>query len=147
MGLEIVTYDGESYSSPFSTAGSQTNPIVTVHDGRVEITKDMLLYAKNEDATPTLTYTNVKVDFVDYAAPNDVEGIETGWYIKVSAGITQPTEAEWAIITAGAQVDIPDVDGGNPAQPFWLRIHSPRGLSVGYKVDLALELKYTENAP
>lgn len=142
MGISVAKLVDSSYV-PFSVDGDQSAPITSVHDGRTDETIDLLLYVSNDDAGKS--YTSIKIDFVDYSAPNDIEGFDSGWYIKTSAGDIQPTEAEWAAITAGAEVDISDISGIG-VEPFWFRIKSPRGLSVGYKTDVALKLSYTENA-
>ena len=143
MAIEIV--DNLASVTPFSINGDQTNPIISVHDGRINVTRDVLLYAENEIATPGLQYTDVVLSFVDYGLPNDTEGYESGWYMKISPGETQPTEAQWAAIEGGSDASLSDITPANPYEPFWLRIHSPRGLNVGYKADLAIKIEYIED--
>lgn len=143
MSIEIV--DNLASVTPFSIDGDQTNPVISVHDGRVNVTRDVLLYAQNEAATPGLQYSNIVLSFVDYGIPNDTEGFESGWYMKISPGETQPTEAQWATIEAGSDANLSDITPSNAYEPFWFRVHSPRGLSVGYKVDLAIKVNYIEN--
>lgn len=140
MGISVAKFEDAAWTD-FSTGGAQTEPITTVHDGRIEQPRDLLLYVRNDDSG--LEYTTIKVDFVDYSAPNDIEGIDTGWFVKVRAGVLQPTEDEWAAITAGVEVDMPDISGIG-SEAFWLRINSPRGLSVSFKTDVAVRLKYIE---
>ena len=140
MGIQIADLDGGW--TAYSTSGEQTNPITTVHDGRVEEHKDVLLYVRNDD--PAKAYSSVVVDFLDYTYPNDIEGSESGWNVKVSLGSLQPSEVQWAAITAGDPLSIPDISGIG-SEPFWYRITSPRGLNVGLKVDIALKLTYVES--
>ena len=143
MAIEIV--DNLSSETPFSINGDQTNPIISVHDGRINVTRDVLLYAQNEDTSPGLQYSSIVLSFVDYGLPNDTEGYESGWYMKISPGETQPTEAQWAAIEGGSNANLSDITPANPYEPFWFRVHSPRGLSVGYKIDAAIKINYIEN--
>lgn len=140
MGILVSELDGGW--TDFSTSGDQTNPISTTHDGRIEQPRERLLYVRNDD--PTKSYASVVVDFIDYTYPNDIEGAESGWSIKVKIGSLQPSETEWAAITAGDPLLIPEIVGVD-SEPFWYRIVSPRGLNVGLKLDIALQLDYIES--
>lgn len=141
MGIQIADLDEGSWTA-YSTGGEQTNPITTVHDGRVEEPKDVLLYVRNDDAAKA--YSTVVLDFTDYTYPDDIEGSESGWSVKVKLGSLQPSEAEWATVVAGDPLSVPDISGVG-SEAFWYRVVSPRGLNVGLKLDIALKLTYIES--
>jgi len=141
MGIQVADLDEGEWTA-YSTDGDQTNPITTVHDGRIEQPRDVLLYVRNDDAAKE--YVDIAVDFSDTEYPNDIEGIQSGWSIKVKLGSLQPSDAEWATITAGTSVTIPNISGIG-SEPFWYRVVSPRGIHVGLKIDISLRLSYTEN--
>lgn len=141
MGIQIADLTLGEWTT-YSIGGEQTNPITTVHDGRVEAPKDVLLYVRNDDAAKE--YSTIILDFVDYTYPDDIEGSESGWSVKVSLGSLQPSEVEWAAITAGDPLSVPDISGIG-SEAFWYRVTSPRGLNVGLKVDIALKLTYIES--
>lgn len=141
MGIQIADLDEGEWTA-YSSSGDQTNPITTVHDGRMEQSRDVLLYARNDDATKE--YTDIVLDFADSEYPNDIEGVQSGWNIKVSLGSLQKSDAEWATVTAGQSISIPNISGIG-SEPFWYRITSPIGLHVGLKLDISLKLSYTEN--
>ena len=140
MGILVSELDGGW--TDFSTSGDQTNPISTTHDGRIEQPRERLLYVRNDDSNKS--YASIVVDFIDYTYPNDIEGAESGWNIKVKLGSLQPSEAEWAAITAGDPLSIPDIVGVD-SEPFWYKIVSPRGLNVGLKLDIAMQIDYIES--
>lgn len=144
MGIQVADLDGGEWTA-YSSNGDQTNPITTVHDGRIEQSRDVLLYVRNDDAAKK--YTDVVIGFADSEYPNDIEGVQSGWSIKVSLGNLQPSDAEWATITAGTSISISDPNelSGIGREPFWYRIISPRGIHVGLKLDVSLRLSYTES--
>lgn len=137
MGIQVT----DDAFVAYSTNGDQTNPATTVHDGRINDVNDVLMYVKNDDSGKA--YTSISIGFDDNAYPNDTEGVESGWFLKISPGLTQPSEVDWAAITAGASSAIPNISGVG-SEPFWYRISSPRGLNAGLKLDISLELDYIE---
>ena len=141
MGIQVANLDEGEWTA-YSTNGDQTDPITTVHDGRVEQPRDVLLYVRNDDAAKE--YTNIVVDFADNEFPNDIDGVQSRWSVKIKLGTLQPSDAEWATITAGASVAVPNISGIG-SEPFWYRITSPRGIHVGLKLDISLRLGYTES--
>lgn len=141
MGIQIAKFE-DAVFTPYSTGGDQTNPITTVHDGRINDVVDKLLYVRNDDAAKA--YTSILLSFDDNTYPDDTEGVESGWFVKISPGATQPSEAEWAAIGAGQETAIPDISGIG-SEAFWYRISSPRGLNAGLKLDISLKVDYIES--
>lgn len=146
MGLSVYSSTGER----FSEDGAQSKPITTTHKGNDGEVVELLLYLRNDD--PFQWYSDITITSDDISSPDDTEGDRgTGWGIKFSAGVEQPTKSKWSTIKFGNTISMPVVGGiGSPDTttfyPFWYRIQSPPGEDVKTKIDIKLQLDFTRNA-
>lgn len=147
MGLGIYS---EPFGDKFSEDGSQVSPITTTHKGNDGEIIELLLYLRNDD--PNQWYSDISIVGIDVSSPDDTQGdLGTGWGIKLSAGLEQPTKGKWAAIKFANTIIMPTIGGvGSPDTttfyPFWYRIQSPPGIDVQTKIDIKLKIDFTRNA-
>ena len=147
--MALGLYDAP-FGNKFSEGGLQTFPITTTHRGDESEAIDLLLYLRNDD--PLQWFSDIVVTPVDFSAPDDTLGDKgTGWGIKLSPGIEQPSVTKWASIKFGESIEMSDIgDTGSPDTttfyPFWFRIVSPSGEDVQTKIDIKLQIDLTKNA-
>ncbi len=140
MGLSIYfVTDGVS---KFSQDGTFTSPLQEVIDGRTGGSTERLLFIRNDDSL--FSYIDIKLIPEDTDGISIVDGTE-GFSWKLSAGDSQPVDEAWAIITAGAEIQLPDlgtetVSDTSTYLPFWLRIEAPRNTPVKTFTDVQLKI-------
>lgn len=152
MGLAVYYKDENDQFVEASTDSDFEYPIVTTHDGKKGDIKTIQLYMRNDDAAKW--FSNIIVLPVDTVGANpdgDVIYTETGWGVKLSQGASEPASGEWDDITYGAQISMDDIgsDGGSDTTtyfPLWYYITCPPNEDVAIKVDVVLEVSFTENA-
>src|SRR5579863_6611089 len=94
MGLNI--YSQASSGSAYSAGGTFTAPLTIIQDGKYGGITQKLMYVRNNDSTLWFSGTTLQVtDTIDPTLVNGTQNIT--W--KLSAGNTQPTDAQWAAIT------------------------------------------------
>jgi hypothetical protein len=150
--LRIYYKNSEDAYVPVSIGNDISSPIDTVHDGKMGTTTSVLLYLRNNDSSKY--YTNIRIFPTDLEETNsysDVMYDETGWGVKLSAGGTEPSEAEWENIDWGNEIQMSNIGTssvGNTTTyyPFWYLISSPPNLDAQAKIDIALTTYYTDNA-
>jgi hypothetical protein len=145
MALGIYSLgDGTYTEHSYDTA--MTNPITTVHHGRDGTVTEKKLYVKSDNSS---TYTLINVIPITLSSSNDIglgsDAGNTGWGVKVMAdpGRT-PTENDWAQVEYGASVSIASIGSSSEVRGFYFRIESPRGIPVGNKTNISLQLQYLE---
>ena len=144
LGIYQLT-DADEYEK-FSDDSTMSNPITTVHHGRDGDTCEQKLYIKADNGS---VYTNIQVKAITTGADDIGVGTyrgTTGWGIKLKVDPGHsPTETEWDAIEYGVAIDIDLIDADATAvRPFWFRIESPLGISVGNKENNSLQILYTE---
>ena len=124
-----------------------SNPITTTHNGQLGETHEKKLYLGRPDGN-TSTFTNITVTPKSLTTQDiDPAGVDpTSWGVKIIIDPGHlPTETDWDSVDYGDPIDEEDIgDISTSLVPFWMRIMSPRGISVQNKTNIYLELEYTE---
>lgn len=145
MGLGIYSEISPSNYRAHSTSGAQTEPVVSIHDGKRGTVIEKKLFVRATDAH---TYSNIQVEAKSLTVDADIgSGVNpgsTGWGVKLIAKDNPPTVAEWSLVDYGDPVDIANVTDNNTYRPFWFRVESPAAESIRNKTNIALFLLYTE---
>jgi hypothetical protein len=147
MSLLVYEQTSPGVYVAFSISGTHTDPITTVHHGRNGDTFERKLYVGRESGNAN-TFTNVRVKPDSLTAEDDIGSGSnpgsTGWGIKVMVDPGHdPTEAEWDATDYGDTIRLSDISS-DAKLPFWLRIESPRGISIQNKKNITLLLMFTE---
>ena len=124
-------------------------PVITTHDGVLGEIVEIKLFVRNDDSTEY--YTNIVVTPVSKTVPDDTIGTASGHGVKLSAGSTQPTEAEWEAIDYGDAITLSDIGSLGAGDDstylgFWYRVEVPAGTPADNKENIVLRLSYTANA-
>lgn len=135
-----------------SNSDDLTSPLSTLHDGNKSTKKVVQLFLRNDESTKW--YSNIKLlpyDLVDANPYGDVAYDETGWGVKLSSEITEPTTGEWEDINWGEEISMSNVGSDSLGDittysPFYYLITSPPNLDAQNKIDIVIDLYYTENA-
>lgn len=144
MALAIYSYSTSYTACDEYGTTPLVNPIKTTHDGVLGETRETKLYVRNDSAS--YWYKNISI------LPESQSGaIPTGWIIKMRAGTTQPTEAEWDAISSNNTITLSNLGAAGAADtttysPFWYRVEIPAGSSAQTRQVIALKLSYTEMA-
>jgi hypothetical protein len=125
-------------------SGVYSEPLRTVHDGKLGGAYDVLIYIKNDDTTKY--YTDVLVEPVS-STYDDIasEWGETGFGLKLLYGERQPTETEWDQVKSGEAIYLPDIgdslsaDTGN-YYPVWVRSICPGKTSAQIKTNVSVKV-------
>ena len=142
MALKIYTaVDPNAY---LSAEGTFTNPFIGSFNGitgEVQVTR---LYLRNDDATKY--YTGIDIIPVD-GGENIVQGEGFSW--RLTAGDTQPLEAQWILLACGntiAMSDIGSVSDGDIRTylPFWVRITVSRSAPIAAYQGVTFKIIATE---
>lgn len=147
MGLGVYN---EPFGVKYSEDGSQVTPVTTTHKGNEGEVIEILLYLRNDD--PNQWYSDISIVGIDNTAPDDTQGdLGTGWGVKLSPGLEQPTKSKWTSIKFANKILMSTIGGvGDPDTttfyPFWYRIQSPPGVDVQTKKDIKLQIDFTRNA-
>lgn len=150
MGLAVYYKDEDDQFQ--RTTEDFDIPISTVHDGKTGDIKTVQLYLRNDDKTKW--FSNVlaePVDLENTGSFDDVAYTETGWGVKLNAGAVEPTTGEWDDLGWGEQISLSNVGSASvydttTYQPFWYYITCPPNEDVKIKLDIVLDVNYTENA-
>lgn len=150
MGLLLYRDAGAAtYVAYLPNTDPNKTYIETTHDCELGETKQTQVFLRNDDEN--YYYTNVSINSEALTPFNDTIGTETGWGIKLSAGSTQPTEAQWAAIDYGNKISMSDIGSASGAntttyQSFWVRIECPAGIMPTTKESVSIDVNYTETA-
>jgi hypothetical protein len=146
MSLLVYEQTSPGVYAAFSVGGTHTDPITTVHHGRNGDTFEEQLYLGRESGN-TSTFTNVQIEAISAGVDDIGSGSNpgaTGWGIKLMVDPGHdPTETEWDATNYGDAIDLADIST-DAKLPFWLRIESPRGVSIQNKKNISLYLMFTE---
>jgi hypothetical protein len=140
MSLLVYEQTAPGVYSAFSTGGTHTNPVSTIHHGR---NGDI-----GREIGNSSTFTNIRIEPVSLTIDDDIGSGSspgsTGWGVKLMVDNGHdPTESEWDATDYGNTIDIDDISS-DTKQAFWFRIESPRGISIQNKKNIALTLMFTE---
>jgi len=122
---------------------SEDLPLITTHDGSLGEVVETMLFLRNND--PDEYYTGISVTAVCDTVPDDTIGTETGHGVKLRAGHSQPTEAEWECIDYANSITFDNIGGiGSPDIssyfPFWYRVEVPPGTPADNKENIFLRV-------
>lgn len=143
--MSLSIYDAPDASAKLDSS----NPFTITFDGRIGGSIDKKLYIRNDDSS--FWYDEIKVQPVDLIAPDLVDGSELNHTWKLMEKDISPTTEEWALITAGNQLSFSDnigtADIGDIITfiPFWVRVKTPRRLSVQTITDIVLRIDARKN--
>ena len=123
-------------------------PITSTHDGTLGEFVELKIFVRNDDITEW--YSNITVRPVCNTSPDETDGITTGYGIKLFAGDTQPTEAEWEATDYANTINIDDIgeaESGDVStySPFWYRAEVPAGSPINNRENIVLKLNYVAN--
>jgi len=132
-----------------SGGSSEVLPIITTHDGVLGEVVELRIFVRNDDITEY--YENIQVTPVCNSLPDETIGTANGHGVKLFAGNTQPTEAQWEAIDYGAAIDLDDLGSSGLGDtysylPFWYRAEVPAGTLANNKENIVLRLSYVANA-
>jgi hypothetical protein len=145
MSLAVYEEVSPGIYEAFSINGAQTNPVTTVHDGKKGTIEEKKLYVRADDAHAyTLIQVKPKSLTIDSDIGSGSNPGSSGWGIKLFAGENQPSQAEWEAMDYGATIDVANISNSSTYRPFWTRVHSPSGIRVSNKTNIALYLKYLD---
>lgn len=144
MPLDI--YSVTDGVSKFSQNNTFTAPLLETLDGRTGGSIERLLYIRNND--PGLSFTGITIQPVMDNGTSIVDGTN-GFYWKLSAGATQPTDDEWLQITSGDEITLDDLGNGSASDtatylPFWVRIAIPRNARIQTYTNVKLKIVATQ---
>ncbi len=145
MALKI--YEEADPDTAFSQDGDFTSPFAISFDGRLGGSREVQLFVRNDDATKY--YTSITLTVEDTALVNHVDGSETGFEWKLSAGDLQPTAYDWDQITAANTISLPNIGSSGSGDistyvPFWLYIAIPRNVDIQSIDTISFTLTATE---
>ena len=149
--LNVYNEKSPGVFEQYSVNDTFTNPITTKHHGRNGNSEEVKLFLGSDGV---FDHTNIQIEAITTDGVDDIgigdERGTSGWGIKLfrssSAGYI-PTEQDWASVEYGALIDMPDMlkTAGVQYNAFWLRIESPRGISIANKTNIKLAIKFTES--
>lgn len=135
MALGIYRQVSPGIYSIYKEYGSvdDTLPIRNTFDGILGENVHTLLYVRNDDNSRY--YENIKVQPISLVTPSQVDNVSTGHGMKLIAGSTQPTEAQWEATDYANQISLSDLGVSGSADttsylPFWCRIECPAGAAI-----------------
>lgn len=140
MGLLI--YEVADPETAFSIGNDFSKPVEHAFDGVAGGVIIRRYFIRNDD--PAFTYSNIEVFPVHQSGRNIIDGTD-GFSWKLIAGDQEPLEAQWALVSPGNTIDIPDISDTSTYEPFWVRIEVPRGASVSSYEGLKLRVSATES--
>jgi hypothetical protein len=151
MGLKLYYKNSLDAFVEASIGDDTSDPITTTHDGKNGDVATVDLYIRNDDVAKW--FSNIIItpqDLIDAFPYGDVNYDETGWGVRLSAGGTEPTEAEWEDINWGEVIIMENVGSNDSADtttyfPFWYLITCPPNTDAENKEDIILRVDYTEN--
>jgi hypothetical protein len=150
MSLKLYYKENDAFVE-ITSDDDLTNPLVTIHDGKVGDVITSQVYIRNDNTG--MWYSNIfikPVDLVDANPYGDVAYTETGWGVKLSKGATEPTSSEWEDIAWGNQIEMDDIGSNSLADtttysPLWMLITCPPNTDAQVKTDIVINTRYTEN--
>lgn len=150
IGLLLYRDAGSStYVAYVPEAYSDKTYVSTAHDCELGEVQETQLFVRNDHED--YYYTNISVSSEGLISPDDTLGIESGWGVKLSAGSTQPTEAQWENIDYGNEISLANIGSASASNtttylPFWVRIECPAGIQPIMKESIALDINFTRKA-
>ena len=151
MGLDLYYKEDDEFVL-ITKDNDKTNPLVTIHDGKIGDTLTVCVYLRNDDATKW--FSNIRIQPADLEDANpygDVIYSETGWGVKLNAGANEPSQGQWEDLPWGNTIKMGDVGSdvlGDIATyyPFWYLITCPPNTDAKVKTDIILRVSATENS-
>jgi len=152
MGLSLYYKEDDKFIEVSVDIEDGLEPLTSIHDGKKGSVITRQLYVRNDDSA--LWYSNVIVqplDLVDADPYGDTAYNETGWGIKMSESISEPSIQEWEDINWGLSITLDDFgsDSGSDTTtyvPFWYYETCPPNEDAQVKTDIVINVSYTENA-
>jgi hypothetical protein len=123
-------------------------PITTTHDGVLGETVILKLFVRGDINTEW--YEDISLIPISIVTPNEVDGTSTGYGVKLIAGDTEPTEAEWDATDYASSISLANIGTAiagdtNTYLPFWCRQECPAGVPADNRENTSLRLSYTAN--
>lgn len=141
MSLRVFEQTSPGVYEEFSINDAFDNPITTVHHGKNGDTFERKLYI-GRTIGDEHSYADIVITPVSKTEDDDIgSGANigaTGWGVKImlDEGHT-PSESEWDATYYGTSISTEDI-ATDVRIPFWFRIESPTGISVGNKRNISL---------
>lgn len=144
--MAIGIYTAASPGTKISQSADFTNPLLVSLDGKIGGVFQKQLFVRNDNST--LWYSLTTLTAVNNITPALINSPGYSW--KLSAGGTQPTDEQWAAITGGNTISLPNLGTASLANtstylPFWLRVEIPRNVPVQTILDTTLNITTDEN--
>ncbi len=148
MALDIYREVSTGAYSVYKIDGASNDllPITTTHDGVLGEVVEIKLDVRNDSTLEY--YQSISVLPVSKTTPDETTAIANGHGVKLFAGETQPTEAEWEAIDYGVAVSLANIGSAGSGDtstylPFWYRVEVPASALADNKENLILRLSYT----
>lgn len=138
----LRVYSSPDPSTKFSDDGTFSNPLAFSINGQTGAIISRKFFLRNDDAGKT--YTGITLQPVINSGIDIVSGTVSDFNWKLIAGNTEPTEIEWAEVTAANTLSMDNITDSVTYLPFWLRIEVPRGVDVQVFQGVSLEIVATE---
>jgi hypothetical protein len=142
MGLGLFYKVGDDFFE-VSTDDDLSSPVITTHDGKRGDSQKVKLYLKNDDSMRY--FTNIVITPFDNILPSDIDYASTGWGVKLSNKLEEPSTAEWEDIDWGASITVADIEDVPGTVSFWYLVSCPPNTDAQNKTDITLKIAYTEN--
>lgn len=158
MALALYEYDDKTNTFVAISAGTQANPITTVHKDGIAVVQK--LYLRNGDNTKWYDAITITPNPQSLTGPGNVNS----WTVKLLAGDKEPTASDWSNRTTGAALSstnnlqgasprthfLPEIGDANAASlsyyPFWVQITIPKSARNQTEVGMTLDVDQRENA-
>lgn len=145
MGLAV--YNDTVPGAKLSQDGAFTNALRNSLDGRGGGSSETLLYIRNDDAA--FYYTGISIQPVDINGGVSILDGTSGYYWKLIATSSQPTLADWNLVTGGSFISLANLGAfGSPDTstylPVWVRIEIPKNAPIKTYTDIALNITATQ---
>jgi hypothetical protein len=146
MGL--LLYETTDPNAAFSIDNDFSKPIAHTFNGSRGAVLTKRYFVRNDDSS--FMYSNIKVFPVFISGDNIIAG-GNGFSWKLTVGDQEPLEEQWALVSPGNEIDIPDIGtvligDVSTFEPFWIRIEVPKGASVKSHEGIKLRVAATETA-
>lgn len=153
MGLKLYHKNtDDEFIEISANENDDLDPLTSTHDGKTGSVVVKQLYINNDDASKWFSNIIINpIDTIDANPYGDVGYDETGWGVKLSESINEPSESEWEDIHWGEQIDILNVGSESAPDittylPFWYLETCPPNEDAKIKTDIVINVSYTENA-
>lgn len=144
--IGLAVYLNADPDTRVSQEGEFTNPVNVIIDGKTGSTIQQRLYVRNDDSD--LSYSGISVTPISTGL--GITGAAGELSLKLYPGNNQPSEDQWELVSAGNTISVSGVLGTDELGdtttylPFWMRVTSPRNMSVQTELGVKLEVQATE---